>query len=86
MQALLSESIVPDGVSKGKIRVKRTLQVAVPAAAAENAPDEDDGGLTVPYPNLFAIGDAADAFGAINAGHLARDQVRRRLRLPVPSV
>ena len=29
-----------------------------------------------PYPHIFAIGDAADAFGAINAGHTAYYQVR----------
>ncbi|KAI0086027.1 hypothetical protein BDY19DRAFT_895578 [Irpex rosettiformis] len=39
--------------------------------------DEFDGefdgeeSFDVPYPHLFAIGDAADAFGAINAGHTA---------------
>ena len=33
--------------------------------------DHEDDNLTAPYPHLFAIGDAADAFGAINAGHTA---------------
>lgn len=28
-----------------------------------------------PYPNIFVIGDAADAFGAIAAGHTAYNQV-----------
>jgi hypothetical protein len=32
---------------------------------------EDDAHLTVPFPNIFAVGDCADAFGAINAGHTA---------------
>lgn len=31
---------------------------------------------TTPYPNIFVIGDAADAFGAIPAGHTAYHQVR----------
>lgn len=31
---------------------------------------------TTPYPHIFAIGDAADAFGAIAAGHTAFNQVR----------
>lgn len=102
MQAILPDSIVPDGPSKGMIRVKRTMQVAVPAAQSSSsvqktgAPpvpsahrtvaeeeqqeecaedDNDDGDLTVPYNHLFAIGDAADAFGAINAGHTAYYQV-----------
>ena len=76
MKSLLPHSIVPDGSSKGKIRVKRSLQVAVPGPErAKNQTNEDDGNLSVPYPNLFAIGDAADAFGAMNAGHTARFQV-----------
>ena len=35
----------------------------------------DDAHLTVPYPHIFAIGDAADAYGAIKAGHTAYYQV-----------
>ena len=31
--------------------------------------------VDVPHPHLFAIGDAADAFGAIKAGHTAHFQV-----------
>ena len=31
--------------------------------------------VSSPYPNIFAVGDAADAFGAINAGHNAYFQV-----------
>lgn len=107
VQAILPDSIVPDGPSKGMIRVKHTMQVAVPAAQSSssvqktgaapipsayrtvaeeeqqeeqqeecNGEDNDDGDLTVPYDHLFAIGDAADAFGAINAGHTAYYQVR----------
>lgn len=111
MEALLPESIVADGPSKGMIRVKRTMQVAVssderadagvsPAACAvgmsapceqgeddengsddgddesdDNDDDEDDADLSVPFPHLFAIGDAADAYGAIKAGHTAYYQV-----------
>lgn len=36
---------------------------------AERAPEE-----YTPYPHIFAIGDAADAFGAIAAGHTAYAQ------------
>lgn len=32
---------------------------------------EDDAHLAVPFSNIFAVGDCADAFGAINAGHTA---------------
>ncbi|KAF7799136.1 hypothetical protein EIP86_010367 [Pleurotus ostreatoroseus] len=75
MKSLLPNSIVSDGSSKGKIRVKRSLQVAVPDPEhSGNQTNEDDVNLSVPYPNLFAIGDAADAFGAMNAGHTARFQ------------
>ena len=34
----------------------------------------------IPYPHLFAIGDAADAFGAIKAGHTAHYQVSHSIR------
>lgn len=82
MKSLLPDSIVPDGPSKGKICVKRSMQVAVPdAERTDNKSEEDDANLSVPYPNLFAIGDAADAFGAMNAGHTARFQVSTHLFL-----
>ena len=47
--------------------------------------------MEVPHPHLFAIGDVADAFGAIKAGHTAYHQVRAQrllygnLLIPVPS-
>jgi apoptosis-inducing factor 2 len=50
---------------------------AAPPSAEEEAEDvderADDGRprLHVPYPHLFCIGDAADAFGALKAGHTA---------------
>lgn len=84
MQNLLADSIVPDGPSKGMIRVKRSMQVAIPTTRSLGAIQEasraseettDDGHLVVPYEHLFAVGDAADAFGAINAGHIAAHQV-----------
>jgi hypothetical protein len=136
MSELLPDAIVPDGPDRGLVRVKRTMQVAVPRAddddaassgvrtpdsgvaldrahslgaadplfgdrtaraleeAAAEAPSpalseaslppsdtaeedagedalSDDAHLTVPHPHLFAIGDAADAFGALKAGHTA---------------
>lgn len=111
MEALLPESIVAGGPSNGMIRVKRTMQVAVPSSECpgdilaacttdgstlreqtdenENESDDgdkeedgdneedsdDDADLSVPFPHLFAIGDAADAYGAIKAGHTAYYQV-----------
>lgn len=47
----------------GLARVLRTMQLY-----SANAKD-------TPYPHIFAIGDAADAFGAIPAGHNAFAQV-----------
>lgn len=64
-------------------RVLRTLQLdAVPSPSSdseksfsEKEEEEEEEEIT-PYPNLFVIGDAADAFGAIAAGHNAYYQVR----------
>ncbi|OCH85873.1 iron uptake cluster protein [Obba rivulosa] len=66
LKDLLPDAIIPEGPSKGMVRVKRTMQVA--------EDEEDDTHLHVPHPHIFAIGDAADAFGAINAGHTAYHQ------------
>ncbi|EMD36055.1 hypothetical protein CERSUDRAFT_115968 [Gelatoporia subvermispora B] len=131
LKDLVPDAIIPEGPSKGMVRVKRTMQVAVslpePAPTAGSAPrdanpeeiqevqrafheltvsqdldtseaspvsesslssgyasgystddeeeeEDDDVHLHVPHPHIFAIGDAADAFGAINAGHTAYHQ------------
>ncbi|KAK0229565.1 hypothetical protein EDD85DRAFT_957340 [Armillaria nabsnona] len=72
-------------VQTGLARVLRTLQVSdletdpdmLPAALANisldviTEPGQDRGKVTTQYPHIFAIGDAADAFGAIKAGHNA---------------
>ncbi|THH32083.1 hypothetical protein EUX98_g2115 [Antrodiella citrinella] len=87
---LLPEAIIPDGPSKSLIRVNRKLQIGVPAAASQvdrvadglsklsvgdlKTAEPGDAELDVPHPHLFAIGDAADTFGAINAGHTAHAQ------------
>jgi hypothetical protein len=106
MKDLLPDSIVTEGESKDKVRVKRTMQVGVPiphrgmrtnghtngvdfktkavplqdaspVPAHPHAPDQqDDSHLSIPYPHLFCAGDAADAFGAINAGHTAHFQAQ----------
>ena len=56
--------------------VTDTHTVYEPDEDDDNDPDEDDDAdLSVPFPHLFAIGDAADAYGAINAGHTAYFQV-----------
>lgn len=93
MRSLVPSAIVPDGPSKGMIRVNRLMQVGVPATSqpdhltdslSELSLDSDnvhssDVPMNVPYPHLFAVGDAADTFGAINAGHTAYAQVRLHL-------
>lgn len=57
------------------VHVLQTLQVGIlpstSTSSAEKITQEEDTAETTPYPNLFAIGDAADAFGAIAAGHNA---------------
>ncbi|OSX62710.1 hypothetical protein POSPLADRAFT_1056076 [Postia placenta MAD-698-R-SB12] len=67
--ALMAQA-VPDAVksSTGLIRVSRTMQVAVPATSHTEPSSQADGRVNIPYPHLFAIGDSADAFGAINSG------------------
>ncbi|KAH9915636.1 iron uptake cluster protein [Amylocystis lapponica] len=75
MAALLPEAIVPGGSEKGSIRVQRTMQVAVPSAQ-----NDTDTPLAVPHPHLFAIGDAADAFGAINSARMAFAQAEVAVR------
>ncbi|KAF8994272.1 hypothetical protein BDQ17DRAFT_1367175 [Cyathus striatus] len=48
------------------VKVLRSMQLGLVARS-----DDDQ---ESPYPNIFAIGDAADAFGAIAAGHTAHYQ------------
>ncbi|KAI0338798.1 iron uptake cluster protein [Trametopsis cervina] len=83
MREMLPDSIVPDGPSKSMVGVKRTMQVAVPVLDSsdlledsvenedEDEDEDDDADLRAVHPHIFAVGDAADAFGAIKAGHTA---------------
>ncbi|KAF8641752.1 hypothetical protein AX16_009829 [Volvariella volvacea WC 439] len=52
------------------IHVLRTLQIARLPSGDTSSTEE----AAKPYPHIFAIGDAADAFGAIAAGHTAYRQ------------
>ena len=83
MKSFLPDSVIPDGPGKHSIRVTRTLQVGVPSSepaparspkpttdGQEQDEEEEDPNYSVPHPHIFAIGDAADAFGAINAGNV----------------
>jgi len=48
--------------------VLRTMQLAGPPTAPGSEPSSST------FPHIFVVGDAADAFGALNAGHTAWDQ------------
>jgi hypothetical protein len=74
--------------TSGQAYVQRTMQLsnvpvpfgepASPEAASFKTPSEAS-----PYPNIFVVGDSADAFGAIQAGHTAYYQVRSSSRPPM---
>lgn len=56
----LIKQVLPTSVGKdGYIKVKKTMQIAAPGHRV---------------PNLFAVGDCIDGFGAIKAGHTAWNQ------------
>ncbi|CAE6493754.1 unnamed protein product [Rhizoctonia solani] len=57
----------------GLIKVLRTMQVGLPQAQF-TAQGGDNTGEVMTMPHIYAIGDAADAFGAIKAGHTAHWQ------------
>ncbi|KAF9002126.1 hypothetical protein BDQ17DRAFT_1357475 [Cyathus striatus] len=67
----LLRSMDPPYRSNNLVKVLRTLQGRVKTMNLESAPDV---ARRNPYPHIFAIGDAADAFGAIAAGHCAYNQ------------
>jgi apoptosis-inducing factor 2 len=68
----------------GLVRVSRTLQVDpfhLPGSPLEQIKADQEETVSealykTPFPHIFAIGDSADAFGAIKAGHTAYFQVR----------
>lgn len=65
--------------SKDKSNDVATLSNAVDGLSVDNSKDfatspKDE---PTPYPHIFAIGDAADAFGAIPAGHNAYTQASK---------
>jgi len=77
------EKMDPATVSKTTrlVHVLRTMQVHntlvnVPSLETEASEVEC---TAAAYPNIFAVGDVADAFGAIAAGHNACSQVRIRV-------
>lgn len=73
MAGFLPNSVVRSGSRKGLIRVTKALQVAIPSD--DSVGDGGYEGLVAAHPNIFAVGDTADAFGAQQAGHIAHGQV-----------
>ncbi|KAI0346296.1 FAD/NAD(P)-binding domain-containing protein [Trametopsis cervina] len=69
ISAALPECVIPSGPKAGAVQVTRTLQAAI-VDHEEDSPES----LKVAAPHIFAIGDVANAFGAIHAGHNAHAQ------------
>ncbi|CAE6461117.1 unnamed protein product [Rhizoctonia solani] len=69
----LMRGLAPQAVddNTGLIKVLRTMQVSLPDSTFV-AQGTSNKGTTMPH--IYAIGDAADAFGAIKAGHTAHWQ------------
>lgn len=61
----------------GLAKVKRTMQLysSQTKLGQKDELEENTGTEEKVYENVFVIGDSADSFGAIKAGHEARDQV-----------
>ncbi|KAJ3850833.1 hypothetical protein EV368DRAFT_44467 [Lentinula lateritia] len=55
----------------GLAHVLRTMQLGDDDVLDSNLDGKDGAELSTSYPNIFVAGDAADAFGAIPAGHTA---------------
>ncbi|CAE6486334.1 unnamed protein product [Rhizoctonia solani] len=70
----LMRDLAPQAVdaNTGLVKVLRTMQVDLPHSTFV-AQDEMPNQVTT-MPHIYAIGDAADAFGAIKAGHTAHSQ------------
>lgn len=77
--AILSQGLGEDCINpaNGLVKVLRTLQVDKPQAeASQEGEEHEERPKESQFPHIFAIGDSADAFGAIKAGHTAYYQVR----------
>ncbi|KAF8311595.1 FAD/NAD(P)-binding domain-containing protein [Clavulina sp. PMI_390] len=69
-----SRVIVPE---TKQARVLRTMQLGLVSPSPSSTGSESE---TTPYPHIFAVGDAADAFGAIQAGHMSYYQAELAAR------
>ncbi|KAF8716648.1 Pyridine nucleotide-disulfide oxidoreductase, partial [Rhizoctonia solani] len=84
----LMRSLAPHAIDDqtGMIKILRTMQVDLPPKSRFVA---QDGGTNAPrteLPHVYAIGDAADAFGAIKAGHTAHWQAEVAAKNIVASI
>lgn len=72
----LMRDLAPHAVDEktGMVKVLRTMQVDLADSQFINQASEEQGQGRSNLPHIYAIGDAADAFGAINAGHTAHWQ------------
>lgn len=71
---ILSQGLGEDCINpeNGLVRVARTLQVDWPQVnAGQEGVEHEENAEKPPFSHMFAIGDSADAFGAIKAGHTA---------------
>jgi NADH dehydrogenase FAD-containing subunit len=70
--SLYPESINPND---GSVTVNRFLQIA-----KKPQPDSDESEIRLVDENIFVVGDTADAFGALQAGHTAWAQAEVAVR------
>ncbi|KII89965.1 hypothetical protein PLICRDRAFT_108307 [Plicaturopsis crispa FD-325 SS-3] len=72
LQAMDARTVSP---KDGLAHILRTMQLGVLPPADGPGPNDAGGKAeSTPYPHIFVVGDAADAFGAINAGRTAAQQ------------
>ncbi|KAJ7824646.1 hypothetical protein B0H13DRAFT_2681161 [Mycena leptocephala] len=60
-----------NSINRQRLQTQGTPILTPETHEAPSLDDAEDEAQTAPYPHIFAIGDAADAFGALPAGHNA---------------
>jgi hypothetical protein len=69
--ASTSWSLAQDKEEAESVAFEETPVLTPETHEAPSLDDDEDEAQTTPYPHIFAIGDAADVFGALPAGHNA---------------
>ncbi|GAB1523822.1 hypothetical protein RhiTH_006972 [Rhizoctonia solani] len=84
----LMRSLAPHAIDDqtGMIKVLRTMQVDLPPKSRFVAQDGSTNAPRTELPHVYAIGDAADAFGVIKAGHTAHWQAEVAAKNIVASI